>query len=394
MLSNPTVKNIIGLTNKPRHRKIVFYFVATLLISSLIVVMAVAHSFLFHSLHHFYPITVDNHYNLILTAIIFLAVSFVIFSSLAHRRENIFTRVCYFAFGLWLGILTNLILASLVIWAVIYSFSWANINKFTIAGIADFFYFLAFAFSAWGIWNAFNPRLKFISVKIPNLPEHWKGKKIVQISDLHIGHIHKNNFVKNVVFKINSVQPELVVITGDLLDGMDGDLVDPLKVLNGTRAKKGIYYIKGNHEIFLGDKYVDSKIQYTKIKAINDKVIDIDGLKLIGINHPEHGDTLDAVRVLAELKSQYFGHPNIFIYHSPDNIKKIKDLGINLQLSGHTHDAQLFPLNYVSRLIFSGHSHGLFLMDNYALYVSNGTGTWGPAMRTTGAPEIMVITLQ
>lgn len=371
----------------------IFYLVIAILLIIGIGVLFGSHYFLYFSITHFFGITNPSYGEIILAAISFLAVSFILFSVLAHWKENIFTRACYFVSGLWLGILANLVLASIFTWFVIGIFSFFSLTL-EYSTLAIFFFAVAIGYSIYGTWNALHPRLKHISVHIPELPEEWRNKKIVQLSDVHIGHIHKNAFMKYVVEKVNSVNPEMIVITGDLFDGMDGGLDQPLKTMDNMIAPKGIFFITGNHETILGEKFVKSALEKTKIRMMKDGVIDVDGLKLIGINYPDHGETRDAVKILESLKDDYLGKPNILLYHSPVNIKKFKEAGINLQLSGHTHYAQIFPLGYVTKLIYKGYAYGLYKMGNYTLYVTNGTGTWGPPMRTGNIPEIVVITLK
>lgn len=371
----------------------IFYLVIAILLVIGIAVLFGSHYFVYFSIIHFFGVIDPASSKFILAIFAFLAVSFILSSALAHFRENIFTRSYYFISSLWLGILANLVLASAVAWAIIGITSLLGLNSdYFVLGI--FFFSLAVGYSVYGVWNALHPRIKNITVTIPGLPAQWKNKKIVQLSDVHIGHVHKDAFMRYVVDKINLVNPEMVVITGDLFDGMDGDLDQPLKALNDIRADKGIFFVTGNHETFLGEKFVHTALNKTKVKMMKDEVIDIDGLKLIGINYPDHGETRDAVMIIENMKKDFLEKPNILLYHSPVNIKKFSEVGVNLQLSGHTHDAQIFPLGYVAKLIFKGYNYGLYPMGNYTLYVTNGTGTWGPPMRTGNIPEIVAITLQ
>ena len=101
----------------------------------------------------------------------------------------------------------------------------------------------------------------------------------------------------------------------------------------------------------------------------------------------------DIVAVLDSLKSDFLGKPNILLYHAPTNIEQIKEAGVNLELCGHTHKGQLFPLKYIVNLIYKGYGYGLHQFGDYTLYVSSGTGSWGPPMRTGSDSEIVVITL-
>ena len=200
--------------------------------------------------------------------------------------------------------------------------------------------------------------------------------------------------MEKVVKEVNLINPELVLITGDLFDGMDGELKNPISPISEINAKKGIYFVTGNHETYLGLPEVFKTLQKTKVNILKDEVVNVEGLKIIGINYPVRGEDKNIVSTLNSLKKDYYGAPNILMYHSPVNIEQIKNSGVNLELCGHTNNGQIFPLGLLTKMIYGGYDYGLFKMGNYTLYVTNGVGTWGPPMRIGNAPEIVEITLQ
>lgn len=328
----------------------------------------------------------------LISALSFLGASFFISTFLVRWKEVLLTRFFYFTSGFWLGFLLNLLLAILAVWIVIGAGMILNFSP-SKPILGAIFFGLAFLYSIYGCWNAFNPRIKNISVKIPNLPEEWRGKKIVQLSDVHLGHIYKADFMEKIVQKINAADPKMVLITGDLLDGMDGDIDDSIEPINNIKANDGIFFITGNHETYLGLKWVFDALSKTKMIILKDQVVDVGGLKLIGINYPSRGEEKNIISILDSMQKDYLGKPNILMYHSPVNIEQIKKSGVNLELCGHTHDGQFFPLNLLTRLIYKGYNYGLYQIGDYTLYTTNGAGTWGPAMRTGNASEIVVITL-
>jgi len=250
------------------------------------------------------------------------------------------------------------------------------------------------AFTAYGVRHAFDTRIKNITVSIPNLPDEWKGKKIVQLSDVHLGSVYQDGFMRKLVEMTNAEKPAMVVITGDLVDGTDGNLDHAFAILNNIQAEKGIYFITGNHEIYAGVDKVYGDLKKTKVRVMNDEVIDLGGLKLIGINYPKQGEQKDVPAVLASLARQFQGQPNIYLYHSPTDIAQAKAAGVNLQLSGHTHKGQFFPINLITKLVYKGYDYGLSKQGNYTLYTTSGQGLWGPTMRVGSDSEIPVITLK
>jgi predicted MPP superfamily phosphohydrolase len=356
-----------------------------------ITVLFGAHFILYSSIVSLFAL--DQGYRIFLiSALSFLGASFFISTFLVRWKEVLATRFFYFISGFWLGFLINLLLAVFVLWVFIWTGEMLGLSvDKQVFGVI--FFGLAFLYSIYGSWSAFNPRLKNISVNIPGLPEEWKGGKIVQLSDVHLGYVHKADFMEKIVRKVNSVNPKLVLVTGDLLDGMDENLEEPLGPVESIKSEKGIYFITGNHETYLGLSEVFSAISKTKIVILNDQIVDVEGLKLIGISYPSRGEEKNIASILRSMKKDFWGKPNILMYHSPVNIEQIKDSGINLELCGHTHEGQLFPLNFITRIIYRGYDHGLYVMGDYTLYTTNGVGTWGPAVRTGNAPEITVITL-
>jgi len=352
-----------------------------------------SHLVLYLSIVNFFSIENFVYKNILFYVLAFLAVSYILASIIARWNDNILTRAYYFISGTWLGFLTNFVLASILIWLIIWISGWLNFNADPKI-LGWIFFSLAGLFSIYGVWNAMCPQIKNITVTIPNLPAEWKGKKIVQLSDMHIGHVYRTNFVKDIVAKVNSIRPEMVLFTGDLYDGMDGDLDTPTKYLDDIRTVRGMYYITGNHETYLGVNLVFAALQKTKINILKDQVIDVGGLKIIGIDYPLQGEKKDLGKVIQSLEKDFQGKPNILMYHSPTNIDQFKNAGVNLQLSGHTHLGQIWPFRYVTDIVYKGYDYGLFKMGDYTLYTTNGVGTWGPAMRTGNTPEIVVVTLQ
>lgn len=352
-----------------------------------------AHYFLYFSLIRFFAVISPATKVLLLGALVFLVVSYFLSSLLAHLREGIITRTFYFLSSTWLGVLTNLVLACLLIWLVIGLAGIFSLH-FNRQLIASVMFMLALAYSAYGMWNAFNPKVKNITVKINNLPEAWRGKTAVQLSDIHLGHIHRTAFMAKLVQKTNDLQPDIVFITGDLFDGMDGNLEPLVQPLGGLKAPRGIFFVTGNHETYLGVDKAFAALQKTAVKVLKNEVTDVQGLKIIGISYPERGAASNELGVLDSLKDKFSGQPNILLYHSPINIEQVAQSGVNLQLAGHTHHGQLFPFNFITRIVYKGYDYGLRQLGNFSIYTSDGAGTWGPPMRTGNTPEIVKITLQ
>lgn len=367
-----------------------YIYIALFMILFLVVLFG-GHYFLYFSIVRFFAISAILK-KVLLISFAFLSISFILASLLTQLNEGFLVKDFYFISGFWLGFLFYLMLASAVVWLILGVGKVFSLN-INLSSWAVVFLTSALLVSVYGVWNAFNLQVKNITVDIPNLPLAWENKKIVQISDVHLGLVHREGLMKKIVEKTNSINPEVVVITGDLFDGMDGQFDFLLEWIGKIRAKKGIYFVTGNHETYLGTKKVFDILEKTKITILKDEVIDLDGLKLIGIGYPERDEKKDVVTVVNSLQKVFFNQPNVLLYHSPVFINQFKEAGINLQLSGHAHDGQISPIGFISELIYKGYSYGLYQMGNYTLYATSGAGTWGPTMRVGTHSEITTITV-
>lgn len=348
--------------------------------------------FVYFSIGEFFSITNTADRLLLYMSTAAIPLGFICASILGRMRENIFTKYFYVFTGILLGIGANITLASLAVWGTLWIFG--NSINFSAATLAGVFFALAIILSLYGVWNAAHPIVKSIEVTIPNLPDIWRGKRIVQLSDIHLGYVYQLNFMRRIVEQVNAICPEAVVITGDLFDGMDGDLEHAVDTLNDICANHGTFFVNGNHETYFGLEKSFALLKRTSVRILKDEVVDIDGLKILGIGYPEQGEHKDVVRVAESLGNEWKGQPNILLYHAPAHVKGFRESGIHLQLSGHTHKGQIFPFNFITKIVHQGHDYGLYTHGDYTLYTTSGIGTWGPSMRLGNRPEIVSITLR
>jgi len=345
------------------------------------------HIFLYVSWVKFLHLT-DWRLLLVLRAgLLVLSVSFLSSSLLVHWRGNILTRAFYYLSSIWLGLLLYLFLAAWLTWTILLL---AEIFSVGVSSplLSGAVLVLGILYSAYGLVNAANPALSRIEVTIPKLPETWKGRRAVQISDIHLGAINGERFLERVMEKVNSVKPDIVFITGDLFDGIGDDLGGLCRPLSGLNAPLGVIFINGNHETYIGVEKAVAALSGLPVTVLRDSLIEIDGVQILGIDYPAPGEKKDFDSILSNIDRD---KPSILLYHSPVHISKFKEYGTGLQLSGHTHRGQLWPLNYITRRVYRGYDSGLHREESFSLYTSTGVGTWGPPMRTGNRPEIVVI---
>ena len=328
----------------------------------------------------------------IAAALLLLGGSFFLSSLLAHYFNSALTRFFYYASGLWMGILVNLLLGIALYWAILFG---AKLLGSDISGrnVAVFCIASALLLSAYGTYAAKHFAVKKIQVSLPGIPDYWRGKKIVQLSDVHLGFVYREDFIARIKREIETLRPDMIVITGDLFDGSDGDLGWVGDGLRDLQAPEGVYFVTGNHETYLGVDKALKSIVATHIEVLDDARVEKQGLQIIGISYPLRGQAKDIESAIMHTGFDK-AKPSILLYHSPTQIQQAKSAGVSLQLSGHTHLGQLFPFNYVTKMVFKGYDYGLKSEDGFSIYTSNGLGTWGPAMRTDGSPEVVEITLR
>lgn len=354
-----------------------------------------AQLFVYFSIVDFFSLTRIADRRLLYEFTAFIPMSFIAASVLGKMKENMFTRHFYLVSGILLGIGANMFLAAffarIVLWVAGYTVGTAVDAPAMLAGM---FFFFSLLFSAYGIWNAFHPITKRIKVVLPGLPEAWKGKRIVQLSDIHLGYIYQSGFMRRIVRQVNALHADMVVITGDLFDGMDGNLDDAVDSLNEIRVPYGVFFVNGNHETYFGLEKSFDFLKKTTVRILRDEVVHVGGLSILGIGYPEQGEKKDVVGIARALKPSWKGTPTILLYHAPAHVRDFQELGIHLQLSGHTHKGQIFPFNLITKIVHKGHDYGLYRHGDYTLYTTSGIGTWGPSMRLGNRPEIVEITLR
>jgi uncharacterized protein len=238
--------------------------------------------------------------------------------------------------------------------------------------------------------------LREIQVPLARLPKTLDGTTIVQLTDIHVGPTLGREFIQDLVTRTNALQPDVVAITGDLVDGSVEHLRDQVAPLKELRAKHGVYFVTGNHEYYSGvDEWI-AELGRIGVRVLrNERVALADGLDLAGIDdhsapqmRDDHGPDLPRA-----LQGRDPSRAVVLLAHQPRAVEEASRHGVDLQLSGHTHGGQIWPWMYLVKLQ-QPYIAGLFKHGETHLYVSSGTGYWGPPMRLGTSAEITRITLK
>jgi predicted MPP superfamily phosphohydrolase len=317
-----------------------------------------------------------------------LGISFIIASVLTFYFYNSFTNYFYTFSASWLGFTVYLFLFSCLFFLVLFILQVFNINISTqYFGILCLL--LAIVFGVYGIIHARYITVKNINIELSNLPPSWQGRKAVWISDLHLGAIYDKNFTQNIVTKINEINPDVVFIGGDLYDGVKVNESEIIQPLIDLHPKLGTYFVTGNHEEFSDDKHYLDAIKNIGIHVLNNEMTTIDGMQLIGVDDKDSINIAKFNIILSGLNIDK-SKPSILLKHQPSQLAEAEKAGISLQISGHTHKAQMFPLNIVTSLVFKGYDYGFHKFNKMDVFTSSGVGTWGPPMRVGSDSEIIV----
>lgn len=219
-----------------------------------------------------------------------------------------------------------------------------------------------------------------------------KKLKIAAISDVHIGVGTDKSALKKYVDLINEQQPDLILIAGDLIDNS----VTPLRImkmeeeLRQLRAPQGIYMASGNHEYISGMRESMEFISQTPIRLLNDSISTLpNGVQIVGRFDKSNNHRLPIADLVRQADSS---HPIILLDHQPAELEQAAKAGIDLQISGHTHNGQVWPINWITRRLFEL-SYGYMKKDNTHFYTSSGLSLWGPSFRIGSVSELVIINL-
>ncbi|MEE2061858.1 metallophosphoesterase [Rhodococcus artemisiae] len=244
--------------------------------------------------------------------------------------------------------------------------------------------------------EAANPRTVHSTIALPGLPNGFDGLRVALITDLHVGPARGARFVQGVVDQVNEQQPDLIILGGDLADGTIEFVGDDLAPLAELDAPLGVYGVSGNHEYYSDDalSWLDHW-ETLGVRTLRNENVTVthngDEIVVAGVHDytAPAPDAADLPRALTGLSPETFV---LLAAHQPRHVLEAQDLGVDLQLSGHTHGGQMWPLGY---LVAAANPTvaGLDHFGDTAIYTSQGAGAWGPPVRVATPPEISILEL-
>jgi predicted MPP superfamily phosphohydrolase len=310
---------------------------------------------------------------------ILLTLSYLAASLLEFTFNNSISKFSYIIAATWMGLLF-LLLSGLLVYEIVHL-----IVKVPPRTAGKIILLVVGVVAAFAVVNAWFTRVRTIEIEHKEIANELS---VVQLSDLHIGSIHKEDFLQRIVSRTNQLNPDLVVITGDLFDGPHRYRKAEFEPLNNLKAPAVL--VAGNHEIYAGMDKVERMLEDIQVTLLRNRSIDLKGLQIIGIDDANDRRQVEKELVNIKIDPSKF---NVLLYHRPDGVEAAREAGIDLMLTGHLHGGQVFPFNLVIMLFYQP-MRGFHHFDGIYLNISTGTGTWGPPMRLGSSSEITRIKLK
>jgi uncharacterized protein len=327
---------------------------------------------------------------------IVLSAIFIFAAMLGFRHTNWLVALIYQIAAVWLGLLNFFFLSACLAWLIDFALRFFLPYSARIEvrhEVAAFLTAASLLAALYGILNAKLIRIRRVGVRLERLPDSWRGRKALVISDLHLGNINGIRFARRIASLAMRLGPDVIFFPGDLFDGTKADpstIAEPLFTLH---PPFGVFFVSGNHEEFGGTTHYTEALHHAGFRVLDYDRVDIDGLQVIGVHYNSSNYPIQLRQFLAGLRLRE-GPASILLQHVPNRLPIVEQAGVSLQLSGHTHGGQIFPFSWFTRRAFGKFTYGLQRFGNLQVLTSSGVGTWGPPMRVGTHPEVVLLTFE
>lgn len=334
---------------------------------------------------------------------IILALTFIAAKFLEARHTSVFTDILNVIGGFWMGFMlyaflllisSDIVALILRIPGVLHSGNLADYRKWSFIITVT----ISVIMIAGGFINAIIPHIKEYNISIDKPAGEVRTLKVAAISDIHLGSIIRKRSIKNLSVILDKMKPDVVFLLGDIVDGEMGPVLrdDLLKYFTAPETTYGLYAITGNHEFIGGAERTIPYIESKGIRVLKDEIAILPGgIQVIGRLDRDSHRFYSKERMSLEELTKNIDHlkPVILLDHQPFRLDDSEKTGIDLQLSGHTHNGQIWPLNYVTRKIYEL-SYGYLKKGKTQIIVSSGYGLWGPRIRSGSRSEVLLINIE
>lgn len=316
---------------------------------------------------------------------------FIISMLYSYKHYSIFNSWLNTISSVWLGIIIYIFIASVIISLLILSNYYFGL-QLPIKLIANILIAVTLVLITYGTINASNPRIVKWNITSEELSKDWSGKKIVIISDIHLGSERREGFLKKVVSKIEKEKPDIVFIVGDLIDGPSIPYEKWFSEFSTLKPQFGILYVEGNHEKYNQEYDKFKSVVGRVVNDLTDKKTIINNTQIIGLDYSESELGKDINKQLESLQYDK-NQSSIILMHDPKNTAFLSSQGVSLVLSGHTHDGQFFPFTILLSSLYKKYVYGVSYTGNTVSLTSSGIGTAVVPIRIGTNPEIVVLNI-
>jgi hypothetical protein len=369
--------------------------------SIVLVIYSLANIYLFYKGLNAIPFLKSNRF-IYAVSFFLLAALFIAAKVLESKHSSVITDIFNIIGGFWLAfmlygflffLLSDIVLLLLRIPGIVNTGNILQFRKWTFLITVS----LSSLLIVGGFFNAIIPLTREYNITINKPAGSVKNLRIAAVSDIHIGSIIRKRSLKKLSVMIKDMKPDIVLLLGDIVDGEIGPVLrgDLLQYFTWPECTDGLYAITGNHEFIGGANRTIPYIEGKGIRILKDEMIILEGgIQLIGrIDRDSFRFYRKQRMTLGELMQHAdTTKPIILLDHQPFHLDETAKYGVDLQLSGHTHNGQLWPLNYVTRMIYEL-SYGYMKKGNTNFIVSSGYGLWGPRVRSGSRSEVLLINL-
>ncbi|MBU4055752.1 MAG: metallophosphoesterase [Proteobacteria bacterium] len=330
---------------------------------------------------------------LVLGFLLLMILSPMISRMLETRGHDYAARSAAFVGYAWMGFIFFAFLGSLCLYLVD-GFSWVSrlifpgfhvlTHKVLMTGLMG----LILGVMGYGAYEALNLRVERLTLQTQRLPGELDRLRIVQISDIHLGIINRDAFLGKVMDRVRQEKPDMLVCTGDLVDGSMTNLMHLSDLIKSVNPDYGKFAVTGNHEYYAGLDHALDFMKKSGFEILRQEAKTVHQvINVVGVDDGGRYSKVQAAETLGKAANGLF---TLYLVHRPDLSPESKGL-YDLQLCGHTHNGQIFPFNYFVATQFPLLKGFHRLCERSSLYISRGTGTWGPPIRFLSPPEITVI---
>jgi predicted MPP superfamily phosphohydrolase len=333
---------------------------------------------------------------------IVLATTFIAGKFLERNHSSVFTDILNIIGGFWMAFMLYAFLALLIsdifypilrLTGIVASHNLPQYRKYAYLVTV----ILSSGFIIFGFINALIPVVKKYDIVINKSVGDLQSFRIAAVSDIHLGSTIRKRSMKELSLMLKKINPDVVFLLGDIVDGEIGPVLrdDLLTFFTAPESRDGLYAITGNHEFIGGAATTIPYIEKKGIRILKDEIVTLTGgIQVIGRIDRDgfRFNKKNRLPIIELMKQVDINRPVILLDHQPLKLNEAADAGIDLQLSGHTHNGQMWPLNYITAMIYEL-SYGYMKKGNTQFIVSSGFGVWGPRVRSGSRPEILEINI-